>query len=106
MSLLASTADFVAYMPMHAYIFTPCREIWAGGSVSARLPRMPLLDPYGQPLLDKNGKIITISATAWLDRNRPVEQMTWCPGLPMLIADRLVVARGWIGRPDVTSFNL
>jgi hypothetical protein len=97
--------DFVAYMPMHAYIFTPCREIWAGASVNARLPRMPLLDQYGQPLLD-NGKIITISPTTWLDRNRPVEQMTWCPGLPMLIADRLIVVGGWIERPDVTSFNL
>jgi hypothetical protein len=98
--------DFVAYMPMHAYIFTPCREVWAGASVNARLQRMPLLDQYGQPLLDKNGKIITISPTTWLDRNRPVEQMTWCPGLPMLIADRLIVAGGWIERPDVTTFNL
>jgi Family of unknown function (DUF5906) len=35
-----------------------------------------------------------------------VEQMTWCPGLPMLIANRLVVLGGWIERPDVTSFNL
>jgi hypothetical protein len=98
--------DFVAYMPMHAYIFTPCREIWASASVDARLARMPLLDQYGQPLLDKNGKIITISATRWLDRNRPVEQMTWCPGFPMLIADRLVVAGGWIERADVSNFNL
>ena len=24
-------------------------------------------------------------ASAWLDRNHPVEQMTWCPGEPMLI---------------------
>jgi hypothetical protein len=35
--------DFVAYMPMHAYIFTPCRELWAGASVNARLPRMSLI---------------------------------------------------------------
>ena len=98
--------DFAAYMPMHVYIFKPSREIWVGASVNARLPRMPLLDQYGQPLLDKNGKIIRISPTTWLDRNRPVEQMTWCPGLPMLIADRLVVAGGWIERADVTNFNL
>jgi hypothetical protein len=98
--------DFVAYMPMHAYIFTPCREIWVGASVNARLARMPVLDQFGQPRLDKSGKIITISPTTWLDQNRPVEQMTWCPGLPMLITDRLVVAGGWIERPEVTSFNL
>ena len=41
---------------------------------------------------------MTISATQWLDQNRPVEQMTWCPGLPMLIPDRLVSDGGWIER--------
>ena len=25
-----SIDDFYAYMPRHSYIFTPCREIWAG----------------------------------------------------------------------------
>jgi hypothetical protein len=98
--------DFVAYMPMHAYIFTPCREVWAGASVNARLPRVPVLDRHGLPLLNALGKPITIAPTLWLDKNRPVEQMTWCPGLPMQIADRLVVAGGWIVRPEVTCFNL
>jgi hypothetical protein len=98
--------DFVAYMPMHAYIFTPCREFWAGASVNARLPRVPVLDRHGLPLLNASGKPITIAPTLWLDKNRPVEQMTWCPGLPMQIADRLVVAGGWIVRPEVTCFNL
>jgi hypothetical protein len=97
--------DFVAYMPMHSYIFTPCREIWAGASVNARLPRMPLLDQHGLPLRNAKGELIALSPTLWLDKNRPVEQMTWCPRLPMLIADRLVVAGGWIERPEVT-FNL
>jgi hypothetical protein len=98
--------DFVAYMPMHSYIFTPCREIWAGASVNARLPRVAVLDQRGQPKLDAGGKPMTLSPTLWLDRNRPVEQMTWVPGFPMLIADRLVVAGGWIVRPEVTTFNL
>jgi hypothetical protein len=31
--------------------------------------------------------------------------MTWIPGLPMLIRDRLVVLGGWIERPKVTTFN-
>ena len=91
---------------MHSYIFTPCREIWAGASVNARLPRMPLLDQHGLPLRNAKGEPISIPPTLWLDKNRPVEQMTWCPGLPMLIADRLVVAGGWIERPEVTCFNL
>ena len=32
--------------------------------------------------------------------------MTWCPGEPMLIRDRLIVNGGWIDRKDVTCFNL
>jgi Family of unknown function (DUF5906) len=98
--------DFVAYMPTHAYLFKPCREFWAGPSVNSRLPRVEVLDASGKPAVDKNGKIITVSATTWLDRNAPVDQMTWCPGLPMLIKDRLVVDGGWIERKDVTCFNL
>ena len=98
--------DFVAYMPTHAYIFTPCREFWAGASVNSRLPRVPVLDKHGRPKRDTKGKPITKLPTKWLDQKRPVEQMTWCPGLPMLIPDRLVVAGGWIERLDVTCFNL
>jgi hypothetical protein len=77
--------DFVAYMPMHSYIFTPCREVWAGASVNARLPRVPVLDRHGQPKRDAMGRLVTLLPTLWLDKNRPVEQMTWCPGLPMQI---------------------
>jgi hypothetical protein len=98
--------DFVAYMPAHFYIFTPCREPWVGASVNSRLPRVPVLDQNGRPKYDKHGKPITISPTSWLDRNRPVEQMTWAPGLPMTIKDRLVADGGWIERKDVNCLNL
>ena len=98
--------DFRAYMPTHSYIFTPCREIWAGSSVNARLPPVPVLTKQGKPKHNKFGKPVSISATQWLDQNRAVEQMTWCPGQPMLIRDRLVVDGGWIERKDVTCFNL
>jgi hypothetical protein len=93
-------------MPTGVYIFTPCREPWVPRSVDLCLPRMPVLDKYGQPKHDKNGKLITISATTWLAQNRRVIQVTWAPGRPMLIEDCLVVDGGWIERKDVTSFNL
>jgi hypothetical protein len=97
--------DFQAYMPTHSYIFTPCREMWPATSVNARIPPVPVLDATGKPKR-KNGKIVTVSASRWLDQNQPVEQMTWAPGLPMLIPDRLVSNGGWIDRKDVTCFNL
>ena len=55
---------------------------------------------------DKDGKDIKIRASQWIDGNQPVEQMTWAPGLPMLIEDRLVADGGWIERRGVTVFNL
>src|SRR5215471_11347651 len=45
-------------------------------------------------------------ASTWLSRNKPVEQMTWAPGLPMLIHDRLISEGGWIERAGVVCFNL
>jgi hypothetical protein len=86
--------DFFAYMPQHCYIFAPSRELWPAASVNARLA--PIIGPDGKP----------IRPAAWVDSNAPVEQMTWAPGLPMLIRDRLISDGGWIERPGCAVFNL
>jgi hypothetical protein len=85
--------DFFAYMPTHCYIFAPSCEMWPGLSVNARIG--PVADG-GKPL----------SASAWLDQNKPVEQMTWAPGEPQLIGNRLITGGGWIARRGATVFNL
>jgi hypothetical protein len=89
-----SLDDFYSYMPMHSYMFAPSREMWPASSVNARISPIPA---------DGEKKI---SASAWLDQNKPVEQMTWAPGQPMLICDRLIADGGWINRKGVTCFNL
>jgi hypothetical protein len=88
-----SLDDFHAYMPTHSYIFAPTRETWPASSVNARIPPISIGDKK-------------MSASAWLDQNKPIEQMTWAPGLPKLIGNRLVSDGGWIDRPGVTTFNL
>jgi hypothetical protein len=98
--------DFRAYMPGHYYIFIPSREPWPASSVNARLGHVPLSNADGTPKLDDKGDQETIPASKWLDQNSPVEQMTWAPGLPMLIVDRLIAEAGWIERAGVTTFNL
>jgi hypothetical protein len=101
-----SIEDFCRYLIQpNAYFFIPCRELWPGTSVNARLPRIPLLTKNGQPKRDKNGKPISVPATTWIDQNCRVEQTTWHPGLPMFIADRLAVAGGWIEKRGAVSFN-
>ena len=93
-----SLSDFVAYLPGHNYIFLPTREPWPASSVDASLP--PVANP------DKSAKQGWIPAHTWLDKYAAVQQMTWCPGLPLLITDKLVDEGGWIERPGVTTLNL
>ena len=101
-----SLDDFYAYMPMHCYIYAPTREMWPAASINAKIEPIEIIGPGGLPLLNKNGEPKTMPASMWLDRNQPVEQLTWSPGLPMLIKDRLVSDGGWIERKGVTCYNL
>jgi hypothetical protein len=91
--------DLFSYMPMHRYIFAPTGDMWPASSVNARIGPIEVgTDEKGNPKYK--------SASAWLDENRHVEQMTWAPGLPMLIRDRLIAEGGWIERNGVMTFNL
>lgn len=83
-----TVADFYAYLPSHQYIFTPSRELWPASSVNARV-------------VAQTGK-----ASEWLDEHRAVEQMTWAPGEPEVIRNRLVSSGGWIERDGCACFNL
>ena len=100
-----SVEDFYAYMPQHNYIFVPTRDFWPASSINARIKPLPLFR-NGKQVRDADGKKQFISASGWLDQNRPVEQMTWVPGEPMLIKDLLICAGGWIERRGCTTFNL
>jgi hypothetical protein len=98
--------DFVSHLEARAYIYKPTRSQWPGASVNSCVGRVVVLDVNGKPKVDKNGNVITITATKWLDENARVIQVLWCPGLPMLIANRYAMNGGWVGRQDVQSFNL
>jgi hypothetical protein len=91
--------DFYAYMLEHRYIFIPSGQIWPGASVNARIRPVP-------DGVDENGEPRFKLASRWLDRNRAVEQMTWAPGEPTLIHDRLIADGGWIPRPGCRVYNL
>ena len=103
----AVTLDaFEAYMPMHNYIFKPARtQPWPAISVDARLP-VQELDPDGNLLVLPNGKPKPLKASQWLDKYRPVEQMTWAPGHPYIIKDKLINEGGWSAHQGVRCVNL
>jgi hypothetical protein len=98
--------DFYAYMPTHSYIFVPTRDPWPASSVNTRLSPVPALNKDGTPSLDKNGKPRRVKPSDWLDRYRPVEQMTWAPGEPLVVPNKLMAEGGWFERQGTTTFNL
>ncbi len=106
-----SVDDLYAHMATHLYYFVPTGELWPAASVNACLPSVALVNADGSPQLgepDKNGKAKQkhMPASAWLDRNRRVEQMTWAPGHSLEIPDRLIANGGWIERAGVMCLNL
>lgn len=106
-SLPITVRDFIAYMPMHQYVFIPTRELWPAVSVNGLLPNVPRVNRIGMPVLNKKtGAQRTEKAADWLDKNRAAHQMTWAPGHPQLIKDKLVDNGGWTIREGTTSFNL
>ncbi len=90
---LLSVEDFYGYSPMHSYIYVPTRELWPAPSVNARCAPV-----------DVGAK--SMKAADWLDKHRSVEQMTWAPGEPAIVLDRLISDGGWINRPGASCFNL
>lgn len=98
--------DLHAYMPTHQYLYIPTRELWSATSVDSRLPKRILCDAEGLPILSDNGQPIEVKASVWLDKMRHIEQMTWCPGKPMIIPDTVVSDGGWVHHPGSTCYNL
>jgi hypothetical protein len=89
-----SATDFWCEMRSHRYIYEPTGDMWPSSSVDARVAPVPTSD----------GK--TMPASRWIAANRAVEQVTWAPGSPRIIKDRLTIEGGWIDRAGAAVFNL
>jgi len=91
--------DFYAYMPMHNYIFAATGDFWPLASIDASLPPVVVTGDNGEPK--------KIKPHSWLDRHQPVQQMTWAPGEPELIKDKLVIGEsGFKARRGARVYNL
>ena len=94
-------------MPSHDYIYAPTHARWPAASVNARIAPILIFNPDGSPKLNDKGKKVSLPAAAWLDQNRPVEEITWAPGEPPIIKDRLpMLEGGWVYRRGTSTFNL
>jgi hypothetical protein len=90
--------DFYAVPASNQFMFMPTRELWPGPSVNGILPPVPIEK--------RNGKWVTIKPTTWLKQHRRVEQITWAPGVPEIIDDKLIFDGGWQDRPGAHCLNL
>lgn len=95
----AQLEDFVAYLPDGSYCFLPTRGFWPANSVNAVIPAQGTYET-------DDGKEKPLKAHMWLNRNAPVHLMTWAPGLPKIIEDRLFVDGMWQDRPLCNVLNL
>ena len=91
-----SLYDFRAYMPMHSYISCPPAKC------GRRAASTRAFHPWRWVSTRRAILLSFRPATGWT-RHQPVEQMTWAPGEPMLIRDRLIAqGGGWIERKGAT----
>jgi hypothetical protein len=96
--------DFYALAPANRYIYRPTRDLWTNEAVDNRLPPRPVLDANGNPVRS-NGKVKMIPASTGLAQQRSVERMTWAPGEPEVIEDKLLIDDGWIEKAGARTYN-
>ena len=107
-TILPSTLSFddlCSYAPSRCCIYLPCKTMWPNASVDDRLPPMPLLDANGNPIKNAKGKVVMITATERLAKERSIESLTWDPGKPEYIPGYVVVDGGYIAKPGATTYN-
>jgi hypothetical protein len=114
-SSVVAIKDFQAYLPDHSYIHIPTRVMWPAVTVNSLLPPMALLNKDGTVYITPStvneagetvlGVPVYTKPSLWLDEYQSVEQLTWAPGLPMLIRDRLISDGGWFDHPGASCFN-
>ena len=111
--------DFFAFAPQHTFIELVSRKPWPAISIDNRLPMQALVDEDGQlvraaPVIGKNGKPkgdpdgdpVLLKPSVWLDQNRSINGITWAPGMPLVVFDKVIVESiGWIDAPGKATFN-
>lgn len=80
--------EFYRYLPTRDYICSVTGDMWGASGINAQF-----------------GMVGPIKASTWIDQNQAVHQLTWAPGEPELIRDRVLTDGGWVERQDYRIFN-
>lgn len=77
-------ADYYAYMEKPELLYLPTRKFFPVKNVEARTRK-----GFGK----------------WLAKNRAIHSVTWAPGLPTIIENKIAMANGWQDKPGVNTLN-
>jgi hypothetical protein len=91
--------DFYALPETSKFFYMPTRALWPVDGVNGILPEVPTGG-------SRNGKLNAIKPSAWLKQFRRAEQMTWAPGEPEIIENRLISEGGWQDHDGARCLNL
>lgn len=72
-------------MPQNLYVYIPTLEFWPATVIDKRIAK---------------------KTSTWICQKRGVEQVTWAPGEPQIITDRIVSKGGFVSGPGNRIFNL
>ena len=104
---------FYSYAQSQQYIFAPSADLWPEKRVKRLLSEMGLFKPDGSPVMvakkDAEGndteEQVTLPPLVFLDTFRPVQQVTWWPGKPEIIADQLIGGGAPVEHRGARVFN-
>ena len=77
-------ADYYSFMGKPEILYLPTRDFFPAAKVEARTRK---------------------GFAKWLTKNRAIHSMTWAPGLPTIIRDKLALKSGWQDKPGVNTLN-
>lgn len=89
--------DFHCHMPTAKFLYVPTRDLWPGESVNSAVKDWPD-DPR------KPGR--KMAPSKWLQKMRPIHQLTWAPDEAQVIEDRVIDTGGWTEYKGERVFNL
>jgi hypothetical protein len=98
--------DFLAYGPQNKFMHISTRKLWPKETINDCLPKVAMVNRNGELKVNSAGNPVLINPASWLTQNRLISSMTWAPGLPMLVYDKVVVADvGWSYALGKVTFN-
>lgn len=92
--------DFYHLRSQNKYLVAHDNSLWPAVSVNRELP----MHNTGQK--NAKGEWVYITATQWLQENRPVHQLVWSPGDEKVIEGRQLDNGGWIETDGYRAYNV